>query len=249
MSAQNPLVICGPPRTGTRFLAEAINRHPKVVVQGELAPPVLRHLLTFVRKTDEYYNGEGKKWKSQWLLRRKELIEDMIYGAQKYPSELRKNGISGFKFPRSIYQWRKIVRMYGPTTFIFCIRSFRSQYLSAFNRWPEKTIEKRAELYLRAVEEALAMLDEPKVQLAIFSLDVLKKDPNHLLDVFRRINLPDAEETAQKTQADKRENVGKNPNMRSELTSEEESYIAAHPELDARVGELWAAYEKNLSTS
>lgn len=86
---QDFLVIGGPPRSGTRFIANALNAHPDVVVQGEMHPEMLRNSLEYFRKNNRLYKEIDKKQKGEqvgskyWKRNRQSLFYKMVCAGQK----------------------------------------------------------------------------------------------------------------------------------------------------------------------
>ncbi|MCV3737725.1 sulfotransferase [Rhizobium sp. TRM96647] len=236
MSRQH-IVIAGPPRTGTRFLTDALNKHPEVAIQGEIPSRVLDHALRFMTDAAADYKRPGHvKWSRVWDKSRVALFEDIIAATQKRPdksmrSDRHKAIFTGFKLPAAVNRLEALGAVYGNPKFVLCIREFAPYHLSCVSRWPEKTIQSTAKNYLAALGSARKAIERGD-QVFVFPLERLKTDgvgPLRELGEFLGLSSVDAwlNLIDPSKKANEAEKFTKN--KRTELTDEEKAYVEVTP--------------------
>jgi hypothetical protein len=248
------LVIGGPPRSGTRFITNALNSHDDVAVQGEMYPAILDASLNYFSQTKEIYREIEKNKKNEqvgdaiWKKNRKNIFYQMVRAGQKMAVLPRGKAspIQGFKLPRVEKSWRKIYRAAGKYSFLYCLRPFEPHFLSCANRWDSK-IEAVAEKYRESISLAMGMLSSDLVAFSAFSLERLESDPTtHLRQIADSLGLSDAPAWVAGVDPAKKANSAEKfvADKRTELNDEEAAFMSKNADLADLYDNFWAAFDK-----
>ena len=244
------LLVGGPPRSGTRFITNALNEHPDVFVSGEIPE---RHLLPAALEAcaalRRAHEAEGRA-PEEWAAIGPSLLVQIAATLRKEgPVRQRpKRHFQGFKSPRVEMAWREIAAIVGPFSFIYCLRPFAEHFLSCANRWPSARIGTLADRYLHSIHEAEAMMGAEDVTLAAFSLPGLAREgTSHLAAIGRRLGMREPAAWARRIDVERKANSAEKfvAEKRVELSPEEAGYIAGRPDLRAAYDGFWEAYERS----
>ncbi|WP_371154327.1 hypothetical protein [Jannaschia sp. 2305UL9-9] len=235
------VIVGGPPRSGTRFVTDALNRHPDVAIEGEPHAAALRETLAYIDRMDAEMAAVGAKY---WQDSRADIFWAAVRGAQKQGlrRDRVKAGVEGFKLPRIEHQWSRIHGIVGPMTFVFCLRPFPEHWLSIWNRWPEQKIEDVAALFIQSIVHAGSMADCPEITLVSFGLPQMAANgASHLSGIGNALNLADVDGWAQSIDQHRRANAADKFTCakRTTLTPEEQAFIDAHPNIAAAYDDHW----------
>ncbi|MGB2199728.1 MAG: sulfotransferase [Pseudooceanicola atlanticus] len=250
---QEFLVIGGPPRSGTRFIANALNAHSDIVVQGEMHPEMLRNSLEYFRKNNRLYKEIDKKQKGQqvgskyWKRNRRDLFYRMVCAGQKINVLGTPKGtkLSGFKLPRAELQASGIARVVGQYSFLYCLRRFEPHFLSCANRWNSQ-IDSVAEQYRESITTALELLQADKMNFVAFSLEKMEAEPqSHLMHIAGKLQIADPETWVQGVDPTKKANHAEKfvSDKRETLNDDEQAFMNANPDLDEMYDRFWSVYD------
>lgn len=252
--AATPLIIVGRQRAGTRFLTNILNSFNGVSIQPELPNPVMHAAADMMRTIQSYYarmaetgDARQQRYYDRWLRKRENLIFSIWENASqggpvkftaktRYFGYKRPNNETYFAFYEALFRSR-------PPMYVYCTRNFTDNYLSIVSRWPERTIEQVADDYLKSTAQYQLMVADAPRRVLLFNLD------DHVKYGFEYIeNRIVAPLDLQLKALHRRRLERMGPRNRTEedlnvprrkvLTSGEEEYIRAHPELDREFGKL-----------
>ncbi|MDF1632195.1 sulfotransferase [Mycoplana sp. MJR14] len=226
------IVIAGPPRTGTRFVTNALNKHPEVCIQGEVPPSVLDNAIEFVTKTDaEFRSANYEKWNKTWLKTRTALFEDMLAATQKYPdktnTDRKKVAYTGFKLPAAVARLKELEAVYDDVRFVLCVREFVPFHLSCVSRWPKRTIKETSRSYLEALGHIRDVIDRTDKGF-VFPLEHLKTHGAVLLkELGAFLDLPKVDSWVKLIDPSQKANQAERftDKKRTELTEKERAFV------------------------
>lgn len=175
-----PLIVVGPPRSGTRFLANILNSIPEVVIQGEIDETIMKHVVYAVKKFMKYQKHAVK---SENVLVQHDKLASFLFSSW---ANLSKQGrieadskclYYGYKNPSHEYYFNFYNAVFHPVRPIYlcCIRSFKDHYLSVQARWPDQGIPWVALKYIRSLRQIRYMLNQRPHEVHLFDLDAYKQ--------------------------------------------------------------------------
>jgi hypothetical protein len=241
-----PLIIVGRQRSGTRFLANALNRFPGVTVQGELPNPVMASFQKFIDKTDNYYrrmraNGmeAHRRQYAFWKEKKRDLIFSCWTNAsQSRVSVPRENcRYFGYKRPNNEFYFEFYERHLSerPPIYIYCTRNFQDNYLSIASRWPNRGIHRVAREYLESSRQYWKMKAVAPDRVLGFVLDdYIEQGADYLCTaVLDRLGLDYNDEHLERIQSQGKSNSTESKNIprRTSLTKRESVYLRLRPAL------------------
>lgn len=238
----NYLIVCGPPRSGTRFMANALNARRDTSIAGEVPPPLISSACHLIAQSD----AEMKHFRSDWEERRHHSFHTIIKALQKYGYGRSDAEFRGFKTPYAELLLQDLKQVFDRFSMIYCLRDFRSHWLSCVARWPKNSIERRAGKYIESLQSAFLALDDPGIRFAAFSLERLKRlGREHIGQIARRLDLPDDPGWPGNVDPGERANSAEKFNKvrRSALNDEEERYVTSRPELVTLYEKFWETYD------
>lgn len=228
------VIVCGPPRCGTRFITDAINAHPEAMILSEVTETAMDACVRMIAEID----GEGREHR-RWRERRSQVVFAMWRAAQRLGSKKEASTdtkIFGYKSPRHEKYWSFYAEIFARSTptFVYCIRRFSEHYLSCAARWPRRSIEGRARDYLSSFERYREMRASSAVRVVPFVLDKLGEGgKSYLADVLTQVDESFgaiAESIDIGRRANSSEMLGFQ--RRHALDDEERAFIRAHPEIE-----------------
>lgn len=247
-----PLIVAGPPRCGTGFVASALNAHPDVHLVGEQVTPAAVAGLGFLREVNSHFDrladggGKGAKRAERWQQRRPLLLYAMWAAASKHSVERPDGPVRwfGHKTPYHERHWREYGTMLAPLRpkWVVCFRSFESHYLSC-EAMNAQGIERRAKLYREAMAHYAEMRAELGSDVALFVLDDLAEGGTGYLRsaVFDSLGIPaddsalGAADPSRPVNASSRRGASKR-----RLTRDERRFLAGNPDLTGALDSLRA---------
>lgn len=242
-----PLIVCGRPRAGTRYVTHVLNKFGTVQLQGEIPLGVMKAMHAFIEGVESDYESAANKGEERWvrqLERWRTNKEALIASCWTYlpkdgSATVRKNlQYYGYKRPgheHYIQFYERHLTSRKPI-YIYCIRAFREHYLSVKSRWPKRPIDKVAKDYLDSIRCYWAAKEICGGRLLTFILDDLEELGFVTMEkrILEPLDLPVDElrrESLQGIGAKNRTCEDLGLRRRYELTDEEADYIAQNSEL------------------
>lgn len=255
-----PLIIVGRQRSGTRFLTDILNSFADVAIQAELPNPVMRAAEQMIRSVDAFYSENAATGPARhqvqlegWLKKREYLIfsiwENASQGSRvrfnsktRYIGYKRPNNESYFDFYEASFRFR-------PPFYIYCTRNFVDNYLSIVSRWPERTIEQVAADYLESTAQYHRMTVRAPERTLLFNLDdYISQGLQYIEDrILAPLGLPLGKEHRRKlNKVSARNRTAEDLKLprRKGLTTEEQDFIHAHPQVEREFEKLSLPYER-----
>ncbi|HVH03495.1 MAG TPA: sulfotransferase [Amaricoccus sp.] len=247
--AATPVIVCGPPRCGTRFVTDALNHLPRVAIQGEVIPALFERARAFLAEADAAIAAPKQKpqWRKTWDGRRAETMFALWTNLQKYAVVKAPRDVAfyGYKTPGHEKLWSFYEGYFTERKplFVYCIRNFPDHYRSYITRWPKRRIEAAAAAYLESIDTCEAMRAALGERAQIFVLDALVAEGGGYLERFlARLPIPaPAERIARIDPREKANSAEVHARPRVELDDGQRAFIARTPELEARFRALAAA--------
>lgn len=237
--ATTPVIVCGPPRCGTRFVANALNTLPNVTIQGEIIPALFDRALQFLADADAA-EMPMPQWNRMWRKRRAEMMFALWTNLQKYRVIELSDSVPyyGYKYPGHERLWQLYDDFFQehPPIFVYCIRNFADHYRSCVTRWPERRIENVARAYRRSIDTFVAMRQAVGDRAHPFVLDQLEAGGQGYLGRFL-MRLPfgaTPDQVAKIDPAERANSAEVHRKARASLSDEDHRFIAQNPDLDQR---------------
>lgn len=235
-----PLMVVGAPRCGTRFVANALNRHPAIVVQGEIPKPAMERAVQFLTRTGEYF-ASVPQWSASWEHSQRDLLY-CIWSAMIKSKQLRRRAKIawfGHKTPRHDQYWefyRDFLDLTRPK-YVFCIRNFVDHYLSVKAMKESHTMDRIAEEYRLSVNRYAAMKAALGDDISLFILDDLREGGIDYVRVmlFEGLGIEVDDSTLARIDVTRQANSSKGHgrSRRKELSGDEMAFMEENQELMA----------------
>ncbi|CAB4908084.1 unannotated protein [freshwater metagenome] len=201
-----PLMVVGLPRCGTRFIANAFNKHPAVHLNGEIPHVTMKAAIEFVTATDEFFTSRDRVLtnrdnayvtiESGWTTQRRELLYTMWASLPKsVPVALPDHSVGwyGHKTPNHDQFWEFYRDFFGGSgpKYVFCMRGFADNYISR-DAIGAKPIAQVAKQYRAAVNRYADMKEALGDDVSLFILEDLREGGvDYLREVlFDRLSIP-----------------------------------------------------------
>jgi Sulfotransferase family len=233
-----PLMVVGAPRCGTRFVANALNRHPAIVVHGEIPKPAMENAIRFLRRTDKFF-ATVPQWSAAWQASQRELLycmwASMVKGKQLESTA--DTAWFGHKTPRHDRYWKFYREVFGEVCpkYVFCMRNFVDHYLSMHSMCQDLSIANVARKFRGSVARYAEMKATLGDNVSLFILDDLREGG---ID-YVRTTLFEGLDIEVERRALARINVSRQANSteghgrtrRRELTADESAYLEVNQDL------------------
>ena len=171
------LMVVGAPRCGTRFAANALNRHPSILVMGEIPEPAMDHAVRLIEDNDRYF-ASMPKWSAGWQRNRDCLLYQIWASLAKGSPRLRGKPLSwfGHKTPRHDQYWEFYESRFEnlKPNYVFCMRNFIDHYLSLQSMKHKDSIETVSDKYRASVNRYAGMKAALGARVSLFILDDLR---------------------------------------------------------------------------
>ena len=232
-----PLMIVGGPRCGTRFVANALNRSPIVLVQREIPSQAMDNAVRFLSEASDYF-ASVPQWAAGWEQGRRALLyalwASMVKGrplAVRTPTSW-----FGHKTPRHDQYWEFYRDFFGDISpkYVFCMRNFVDHYLS-MNSMNDVLIDQVAREYRASVARYAEMKAALGENVSLFILDDLREGGIDYVreTLFERLGIEVDRQTLSRIdvshKANSTEGVGRP--RRKELTADERSFLDKNDDL------------------
>lgn len=248
----SPLIVCGRPRAGTRFITNVLNSFPEVTLQGEIPDPVMRSLEMFIEDVDGYYRKRfetkpdvGEKQYGLWKDKKKAVFFSFWAGVSQAGRAQPGSACRfyGYKRPEHerFFDFYERHLVNDPPVYVYCVRNFVDNYLSIKSRWPARKIERVADAYLTSIKWFLEQRKKHPARILLFNLDDHIKHGFHYTEssVLQPLGLKVS--AKQRSEFEKlgavnrtEEDLGRK--RRTELNLREAAYVESRPDLAARFG-------------
>jgi hypothetical protein len=178
-----PLLVVGSPRCGTRFVANALNSHPKIHLNAEIPLQAMTASEEWLRRLSNAYEGFAAhprrgQWSKGWESSRHQMIYAIwgtliksVFKPPEHPVDW-----YGYKTPhheRFWPLWRDLFPDDRQPRYVFCIRNFLDHSRSQQAKTPAVTIERLASEYRQSVNTYADMKAQLGESVSLFVLDDL----------------------------------------------------------------------------
>jgi len=194
-----PLIIVGPPRSGTRFITNVLNEVPGVTVQGEIPVFIIDRIIRTVKRFQRMYvtAGPEKELPDKFSLASKDFMFAVWANLQK--GKRREAGDDcryfGYKTPYHEKYFDFYNTFFDPVQpiYICCIRRFEDHLLSVQARWPGRGIAYVALRYILSLRRIRLMKEKRPDRVLLFFLDDYKAQGSSYLHekIFVPLELKD----------------------------------------------------------
>jgi hypothetical protein len=231
-------MVVGAPRCGTRFVANALNRHPAIVVQGEIPKPAMEHAVRFLKRTDRYF-ATVPHWSAAWKASQRDLLY-CIWASMIKTKQLQTNAKIawfGHKTPRHDRYWKFYREFFGEVCpkYVFCMRNFVDHYLSMHSMYEDLTIAGVARRFRVSVARYAEMKATLGDNVSLFILDDLREGGSDYVrtTLFERLGIEIDKRTLARINVSRQANSteGHGRSRRRELTAPESAFLERNQDL------------------
>ena len=227
-----PLMVVGAPRCGTRFVANALNRHPAIVLHGEIPDPAMVRAVRFLTQTDKYFESIPE-WATTWRRSHRDLLYCIWSSILKRKQLGTRDKIEwfGHKTPGHDQYWKFYRDFLGDLRpkYVFCMRNFTDHYLSIKSLNPKHTIFRSAKRYRATVNRYAEMKAELGDNVSLFILDDLRDGGIDYVrtTLFERLDIEVDDLTLARTDVSVKANSteGHGRSRRQELSADEIAFL------------------------
>jgi Sulfotransferase family len=256
LQGARPLMVVGAPRCGTRFVANALNRHPAILLHGEIPSPAMDNAIRFLSETGDLF-GLEPRW-SGWERSRRDLLYAIWVSMLKGPQRRPRGAVAwfGHKTPGHDRYWEFYRGFFGDIgpKYVFCMRNFVDHYLSLVSMEDHRSLDgidsrrmirRTAEEYCASVARYADMKAALGADVALFVLDDLREGGIRYLReaLFERLGIDVNDRTLSRIDVSRRANSteGAGAARRTELSAAEHVFLDRNPDLLDAVDALRAA--------
>jgi hypothetical protein len=233
-----PLMVVGAPRCGTRFVANALNRHPAIVVHGEIPKPAMENAILFLRRTDRFF-AKVPQWSAAWQASQRDLLYGMWASMVKGKQLESSPGTAwfGHKTPRHDRYWKFYREFFGEVCpkYVFCMRNFVDHYLSMHSMYEDLSIESIARKFHGSIARYAEMKAALGDNVSLFILDDLREGGIDYVrtTLFERLDIEVEDRTLARINVSRQANSteGHGRSRRRELTADESAFLEANQDL------------------
>lgn len=200
-----PLMVVGPPRSGTRFVTNVLNSLPGVSIQGEIPDSVMKTIKKLVQECDSFFaENKEKNWLKNWDSTKCDFMFAAwanLTKSKRRPSQT--NCLYyGYKTPRHEFYFDFYNSFFHPIRprYICCVRSFVDHCLSVQARWPKKSLFRVSKEYIQSLRQIRYMKKQRPNEVILFILDDYKKAGAQYLTehLFIPLGLDDVDQAIRK---------------------------------------------------
>jgi hypothetical protein len=252
-----PLMVVGAPRCGTRFVAKTLNRHPSILVQGEIPSRAMDNAVRFLSETGDFFASEPR-WSATWENGRRDLLYAIWTSMLKGTPRGTRAPITwfGHKTPRHDRYWEFYRRFVGDIDikYVFCMRKFVDHYLSMTSIVKHRNVnsvplkQDRIKFIARDYRASVACYADMKLALgdsvSLFLLDDLREGGIDYVreTLFERLGIGVDHRTLARIDVSQRANPTEaRGSRRTELTAEEIDFLNRNRDLKEALEALRAA--------
>jgi hypothetical protein len=243
-----PLMVVGSPRCGTRFVANALNCHPAVLVLGEIPRPAMDNAVRFLSETGSFFASEPQ-WSASWERSRRDLLFEIWASTIKGKPRVPGAGIAwfGHKTPQHERYWKFYRDFFGDVgpKYVFCMRNFVDHYLSMSSLNELHAIDHIARKYRASVTRYAEMKAALGESVSLFILDDLREGGIDYVreTLFERLGIEVDDRTLSRIDVSRQANSteGTGRPRRKELTAGERDFLEHNRDLMEALETLRAA--------
>jgi hypothetical protein len=181
-----PLLVVGPPRSGTRFITNVLNSVPGVIIQGEIPNPIIRKVFETIKTCNNHFEARNR---NQAIKNWEQTKYDFMFSVwANLTKSKRKNFDSncvyyGYKTPYHELYFDDYNDFFDPVRpkYICCVRNFLDHYFSVNARWPHRNIIMVSKQYTLSLRQLRYMKEKRPDDVFFFFLDDFKKQGFDLL--------------------------------------------------------------------
>lgn len=172
-----PLLVVGPPRCGTRFVTNVLNKVPGVVIHGEIHNKVVQSLFKVIETCNKVYETKGRPdgWTERWNVQRHDFL--LAAWANLTKGHRKKSPVDclyyGYKTPRHEKYFDVLNRFFAPIHphYVCCIRNFCDHLLSVQACWPKVSSLEASLKYIQSLRHIRYMKQQRPKDVHLFFLD------------------------------------------------------------------------------
>jgi hypothetical protein len=243
-----PLMVVGGPRCGTRFVANAFNRHPAILVQGEIPSHAMDNAVRFLSETTDYF-ASVPRWAAGWEQGRRALLYALWVSMVKRKPLAVRTMITwfGHKTPGHDSYWEFYRDFFGDIgpKYVFCMRNFIDHYLSMNSMNERHNIRRVAREYRASIARYAEMKTALGENVSLFVLDDLREGGIDYVreTLFERLGIEVDRQTLSRIDVSHRANSteGTGRSRRKELTVDERVFLDKNDDLLEALQALCAA--------
>lgn len=244
-----PLMVVGSPRCGTRFVANALNRHPAIIVHGEIPKPAMDSAVRFLSEASAFFASE-MQWAASWEQNRRDLLYGIWVSMIKGTPRARSGTIAwfGHKTPRHDRYWEFYRDFFGEDrgpSYVFCMRNFVDHYLSMNSMNENHVIDRIAREYRASVARYAEMKAALGEKVSLFLLDDLREGGIDYVraTVFERLGIEVDQRTLSRIDVSRQANSteGAGRSRRRQLSTDEGAFLEQNEDLGTALEALRSA--------
>jgi hypothetical protein len=241
-----PLMVVGRPRCGTRFVANALNRHPAILLLGEIPSLAMDNAVRFLSDTSDLFASEPR-WFG-WERSRQHLLYAIWTSILKGTPRRIRGPVTwlGHKTPDHDRYWEFYRNFFGEICpkYVFCMRNFSDHYLSLISmksHWSmdsapgRRKIDRIAREYRASVARYADMKAALGDDVSLFILDDLHEGGIDYVreTVFERLGIEVDNPTLSRIDVSRRANSteGAGAVRRTELSADERVFLEQNQDL------------------
>lgn len=229
MSNLDYVIVCGPPRSGTRQFADFLNAHEDVCLQAEINPKLISPIRELLKEADAVYGDSQKK--NIYEKKRADAVSAMFsFFSKGNIFEKPDCRVQGFKLPHAELHSGNLNEIITPSfqrlNYFYCIRNLKDTYLSLmampwFRASPDQFFKK----YVKSLKAAIQMDGKANggAVINVVSLDGFLESRDRGEWLLRNLFLPIGIQPNSKTLNEYIDNsINKNSSSRKNLTKPNE---------------------------
>lgn len=239
-----PLLVVGLPRSGTRFVANALNQHPEIHINGEIPHEAMDSAAVFLQNAESTFAKRRARKGEQHTVGWHEHRHHVLYAV--WGGLVKRNGMCeprrpvawyGYKTPTHDYYWRFYRDFLGENgpKYVFCVRDFVGYHVSR-DAVGAPPIARSAQQYREGINRYAEMNAELGDDVSLFVLNELQdRGVDYVRErLFDRLGIPVDTETLDGINPGKQANSSESKGVaKRELTNEELEFLRANPDLDS----------------
>lgn len=202
-----PVIVCGVARSGTRMIADILNRHTEIEIEAEMHAKTIEAYFEFLKQVqsnfDHYSGRKGFALDKHWKRNQRALHHMFFATAGKDAAPVQERGICryhGLKTPGYERYFEEFESMFHPVKplYIYAIRRVGPVWRSWVTRQFTDDPELFRRRYERSLRQALKIRRSARDRFAVFDLDayIAAEDQQAYVntEILRKLGIADLEE-------------------------------------------------------
>lgn len=181
-----PLLVVGPPRSGTRFITNVLNSVPGVIIQGEIPNPIIRKVFETIKTCNNNFESRNR---NQTIKNWEQTKHDFMFSAWANLTKSKRKKFDsnciyyGYKTPFHELYFDTYNDFFEPVRpkYICCVRNFLDHYFSVNARWSHRSIIMVSKQYTHSLRQLRYMKEKRPDDVFFFFLDDFKEKGVDLL--------------------------------------------------------------------